>query len=174
MITNITCHLPLPLFKSGHTLSTVHFWTIMVHLKVFWAYFHKTIMPMLVNIALILLQFVQQHDAKKVHPSFNINVILRQEKYHTFFYGAQSAFCQWHPPLFCIDGVPYTSPKQGMMSNKVYGWRRLNFLRGYQKVSYPLMLLRVDFYIKRLSHINKGRATCGTIKKTTSVWWSVW
>ncbi len=64
-------------------------------------------MPMLVIIALMLLQCVQQYDAKKFpcHPSFNVKVTLRQEKYHTFFYGAQSAFSQWHPPPFCIDGL---------------------------------------------------------------------
>ncbi len=66
MITNITRHLPPTLFKSGHNLSTVHFWAIMVHIEDFWVYFHKAIMPMLIIIALILLQFVQQHDARKV------------------------------------------------------------------------------------------------------------
>ncbi len=129
MIIYINFHLPPPLFESGHNLSTVHFWAIMVHIEVFWAYFHKS--P----------DFAPVCQATWCKESSTVT--LKQEKYHTFFYGAKSAFSQWHPPLFCIDGIPYTSPKKGMMSNKVYVWWRLNFLRGYQKVSYPLMLLRL-------------------------------
>ncbi len=97
------------------------------------------------------------------HPSFNIKVTLRQEKYHTFFYGAQSAFSQWHPPPFCIDGIPYTGPNQGMMSNKVYVWRRLNVFKGLSKGLIPSDTIAVDFYIKKADPHKKGGATCGNI-----------
>ncbi len=76
------------------------------------------------------------------HPSYNVKVTLRQEKYHILFYSAQSAFGQSHPPLFCIDGVQYTICKQGMMSNKVYVWWRLNFFKGLSKGLIPSDVIR--------------------------------
>ncbi len=60
-------------------------------------YFHKTVDPIESNI----LAHAEPGYSKMMqrmfhcHPSFNIKVTLRQEKYHTFFYGAQSAFSQW-------------------------------------------------------------------------------
>ncbi len=41
-ITYITRHLLPPLFESGHNLSTVHFWAIMVHIEVFLSLFSQS------------------------------------------------------------------------------------------------------------------------------------
>ncbi len=136
----------------------------MVHIEVFWAYFHKTIMPMLVIIALILLQFVQQYDAKKVP----LSSIFQTSRSHSDKKSITPSFMVPNLPLASgfhlfsalMAYLPYTSPKQGMMSNKVYVWQRLNIFKGLSKGLIPSDAIGVDFYIKKAEPHTKGGATC--------------
>ncbi len=139
MITNITCHLPRPLFKSGHNLITVHFWTIMVHIEVFWAYFHKSIMP---NVSyyypdvapvcpatwcksstVIHLSMSRSHsDKKSITPSFMVPNLPLVSGIHLF-----SALMAYHT----------LSPSRGWCPTKSYVWRRLIFFKGLSKGLIP-------------------------------------
>ncbi len=142
MITYITYYLPPPLFECDHNLSTVHFWAIMVHIEVFWAYFHKP--PDFASVCLatwfkesstvIHISNTRSHsDKKSIIPSFmvsnlplvsGIHLLSALMEYHTL--APSSA---WFPTKYTTD--------EGL------------FFKGLSKGLIPSDTIGVDFYIKK-------------------------
>ncbi len=155
MITYITYYLPPPLFECDHNLSTVHFWAIMVHIEVFWAYFHKP--PDFASVCLatwfkesstvIHISNTRSHsDKKSIIPSFMVSNLPLVSGIHLL-----SALMEYHTlaPSSAWFPTKYTSD-EGL------------FFKGLSKGLIPSDTIGVDFYIKKTEPHKKGRATCIT------------